>query len=65
MGFLDRLLGNDHERAATKYAGQESASAAAARQRRENHRARVIRDGDNAGTKVPRRHRRHNNGSSN
>ncbi|WP_328425989.1 hypothetical protein [Streptomyces sp. NBC_00443] len=38
MGFLDRLFGNDHERAATRYAGRESASAAAARKRREGHR---------------------------
>jgi hypothetical protein len=65
MGFLDRLFGNDHERAATRYADRESASDAAARKRREGHRARVLRDGDNAGTKVPRRHRRHNNGAIN
>jgi hypothetical protein len=38
MGILDRLFGNDHERAATKYAGRESASAAAARSRRQGHR---------------------------
>ncbi|SFY52075.1 hypothetical protein [Streptomyces sp. F-1] len=65
MGFLDRLLGNDHQRAAEKYAGRESASDQAARKRREKHRARVLRDGDNAGTQVPRRHRRHDNGASN
>ncbi|MEV6833511.1 hypothetical protein AB0N17_03100 [Streptomyces sp. NPDC051133] len=65
MGFLDKLLGNDRERAAEKYPGAESASDKAARQRRERHRARVIRDGDQAGTKVPRRHRRHGNGAWN
>ncbi|MFI1165617.1 hypothetical protein ACH4UM_18880 [Streptomyces sp. NPDC020801] len=42
MGLLDRLLGNDHQRAATKYAGRESATDRAARQRRENHRRRGI-----------------------
>jgi hypothetical protein len=34
MGLLDRLFGNDRERAATQYAGRESASASAARKRR-------------------------------
>lgn len=43
MGFLDRLFGNDHERAATRYAGQESASQRASRQRREGHRRNVTR----------------------
>ena len=38
MGFLDRLFGNDRERAATQYAGHESASEKAARKRREGHR---------------------------
>ncbi|MFI8301543.1 hypothetical protein ACIGCZ_37175 [Streptomyces nigra] len=38
MGLLDRLLGNDHERAATKYAGRESATDRAARSRRQGHR---------------------------
>ncbi|NED73355.1 hypothetical protein G3I51_13580 [Streptomyces sp. SID9944] len=37
MGFLDRLLGNDQQRA-TQYAGRESASDRAARQRRTGHR---------------------------
>lgn len=37
MGFLDRLLGNDHQRAATRYADRESASERAARQRRQGH----------------------------
>ncbi|MEU6597882.1 hypothetical protein [Streptomyces flaveolus] len=37
MGFFDRLLGNDFERAA-KYEGRESASDRAARQRRQGHR---------------------------
>lgn len=43
MSLLSRLLGNDRELAATKYAGRESASDKAARKRRENHRARGIR----------------------
>lgn len=38
MGFLDRLFGNDHQRAATRYEGRESASASASRTRREGHR---------------------------
>ncbi|MFC7909045.1 hypothetical protein [Streptomyces nigra] len=38
MGILDRFLGDDRERAATKYAGRESASDRAARKRREGHR---------------------------
>ncbi len=37
MGFWDRVLGNDHERA-ERYEGRESASEAAARKRREGHR---------------------------
>jgi hypothetical protein len=43
MAFLDRLFGNDHERAATQYAGRESASQAAARKRREGHRRNATR----------------------
>jgi hypothetical protein len=59
MGFLSNLFGsNDRQLAETKYAGRESASDEASRRRREGHRARVFRDGDNSGTKVPRRHRR-------
>lgn len=47
MGFLDRLLGDDRERAATKYAGRESASDRAARKRRESyHRKGVQRAAD-------------------
>ncbi|WP_326779698.1 hypothetical protein OG481_02050 [Streptomyces longwoodensis] len=38
--LLDRLLGNDHARAATKYAGRESATDRAARKRREGHHRR-------------------------
>ncbi|WP_372352649.1 hypothetical protein [Streptomyces sp. KL116D] len=49
MSLLSRLLGNDKQRAATQYAGRESATETAARKRREGHRARVIRDGDAAG----------------
>ncbi|MFI8300012.1 hypothetical protein ACIGCZ_29210 [Streptomyces nigra] len=37
MGILDRLFGNDHERAASKYAGRESATDRAARSRRQGH----------------------------
>lgn len=66
MGLLDRLLGgNDRQLAQTKYAGRESATERAARRRRENYRARVFRDGDAGSTKVPRRHRKHNNGACN
>lgn len=44
MGFLDRLLGNDRERAADRYAGRESATDRAARKRREKyHRKGVAR----------------------
>jgi hypothetical protein len=54
--FLRSLTpGNDHELAATQYAGRESATDRAARRRREGHRARVIRDGDNAGRPFRRR----------
>jgi len=61
MGFLSWLGGgNDHQLAADRYAGRESASDRAARTRREKHRARVIRDGDAAGKKMPRRYRKHN-----
>lgn len=59
MAFLDRLFGNDHQRAA-QHEGRESATDRAARKRREQHHARVQRDGDNAGRSVPRRLRRHN-----
>lgn len=38
MGFLDRLFGNDHERADTRYADRESASDRASRRRHESHR---------------------------
>lgn len=37
MGFLNRLLGNDQQRAETKYADRESASQTAARKRRQGH----------------------------
>jgi hypothetical protein len=40
VSFLDRLLGNDHERAKTQYKGRESASQSAARARRNSHRTR-------------------------
>ncbi|MEH0574331.1 hypothetical protein QBA54_07505 [Streptomyces sp. B21-108] len=42
MSFLDRLLGNDQQRAATKYAGHESATQQAARQRRTGHRRSIL-----------------------
>ncbi|MFD5814390.1 hypothetical protein [Streptomyces sp. NPDC127038] len=51
MGWLDRVLGDDRQRAKTQYQGRESASETAARKRREGHRARVFRDGDQAGQK--------------
>jgi hypothetical protein len=60
MGLLSWLRpGNDHQLATTQYTGHESATERAARLRRERHRARVTRDGDNAGTKIPRSLRRH------
>lgn len=37
MGWLNRLLGDDHARAA-QYQGRESASETSARKRRESHR---------------------------
>jgi hypothetical protein len=59
MGLFSSLFGgNDRQLAETKYAGRESASDRAARRRREGHRARVFRDGDNAGIKFSRRARR-------
>ncbi|MBP5931843.1 hypothetical protein F3K39_28325 [Streptomyces sp. LBUM 1479] len=58
MGFRDfarsLIPGNDHQLAATQYAGRESATDRAARKRREGHRARVAKDGDAAGTRIPR-----------
>ncbi|MFR9796159.1 hypothetical protein ACL02U_09685 [Streptomyces sp. MS06] len=47
--------GRDRELAATRYADRESATDRAARLRRERHRTRVHRDGDNAGQPFPRR----------
>ncbi|NUU25236.1 MAG: hypothetical protein HOV68_27595 [Streptomycetaceae bacterium] len=59
MGLLAWLRpGNDHELAATHYASRESATDRAARRRAEQHRARVNRDGDRSGTKIPRSLRR-------
>lgn len=62
MGIRDfarsLMPGNDHQLAATQYAGRESATDRAARVRAEQHRARVNRDGDAAGAKIPRRLRR-------
>lgn len=44
MSLLSWLRpGNDHQLAATQYAGRESASAAAARKRRESHRKGVAK----------------------
>lgn len=61
MGFLSWLGGgNDRALSESTYQDRESATDRAARKRRENHRARVIRDGDAAGKRVPRRYRRHN-----
>jgi hypothetical protein len=42
MGFLDRLLGNDHERAAAR-PDRESASDTAARKRRQSYRKNVTK----------------------
>jgi hypothetical protein len=42
MGFLDKLLGDDGERA-KNYKGRESASQAAARKRREGHRRSIAK----------------------
>lgn len=42
MSWLDRLLGNDQQRAA-RYEGRESASAAAARKRRQGHRRSITK----------------------
>lgn len=44
MSFLDRILGNDHERAATQYAGRESATDRASRKRRESHHRNLDRN---------------------
>ncbi|PZT70167.1 hypothetical protein DN402_31610 [Streptomyces sp. SW4] len=41
MGFLDKVFGNDQQRADTRYAGQESATDRAARKRREGHRRSI------------------------
>ncbi|MFE4548884.1 hypothetical protein [Streptomyces sp. NPDC056785] len=63
MGLRDfaRSLRPGNDRAlAEQYDDRESASDRAARQRREQHRARVARDGDQSGTRVPRRYRKHN-----
>ncbi|MER6331843.1 hypothetical protein ABT298_21415 [Streptomyces sp. NPDC001034] len=46
--------GSDQQLAAIQYAGHESATDRASRVRREQHRARVVRDGDAAG-QLPRR----------
>lgn len=42
MGLFGRLLGNDQQRAATKYAGRESATQQAARSRRQGHRRSIL-----------------------
>jgi hypothetical protein len=43
VSFLDRLFGNDHQRAADRYPDRESATDRAARQRREGHRRNISR----------------------
>ena len=62
MGLRDfarsLMPGNDHELAATRYADRESATDQAASLRREQHRARVARDGDRAGRRLSRTSRR-------
>ncbi len=63
--------GNDHQLAATQYAGREPASdrakrieaereQAASAKRRASHRASVFRDGDAAAIQMPRRYYKHN-----
>ncbi|WP_228994725.1 hypothetical protein [Streptomyces sp. DH8] len=47
---------DDRQLAKDLYEGRESASARASRRRAESHRARVLRDGDDAGIE-PRRRR--------
>ncbi|MFJ7592497.1 hypothetical protein ACIQZO_35030 [Streptomyces sp. NPDC097617] len=47
--------GSDRQLAASNYSDREPATDRAARQRRQNHRARVFRDGDAAGTEPSRR----------
>lgn len=47
--FRSLKPGDDHQLAAEQYADRESASDRAARLRREQHRARVARDGDSSG----------------
>lgn len=56
--FRSLKPGDDRRLAAEQYAGRESASEAAARKRRERHRASVVRHGDNQPGKVPRSWRR-------
>lgn len=48
MGFLDRLFGNDHQRAADRYQGRESATDRATRIRHQRHH-RAARRADRAG----------------
>lgn len=62
--FRSLTPGNDHELAATQYAGRESASDEASRKRREKYRARVSREGDSNNTRLPRRYRNHNSASN-
>jgi hypothetical protein len=38
MSFWDRVFGDDHQRAADRYEGRESASDSAARSRRQSHK---------------------------
>ncbi|MFF3096766.1 hypothetical protein [Streptomyces cyaneofuscatus] len=56
MNALDWLKGgNDAALAKSNYSGRESATDRAARLRMANHRRRVVRDGDAAGTEPRRR----------
>lgn len=64
MGLFSWIMpGNDHQLAAEQYPDRESASDRAARVRREQHNARVNRDGDQSGARLPRRYRKHGNGA--
>ena len=58
--FRSLMPSDDRALAQEQYSGGESASDRASRRRREQHRGRVIRDGDASGTRVPRRLRKHN-----
>ncbi|NUS82986.1 MAG: hypothetical protein HOY75_09580 [Streptomyces sp.] len=61
--FRSLKPGDDRALAQEQYSDRESASDQASRQRREQHRDRVQRDGNASGTRVPRHLRKHNGGT--